>query len=154
LLSADTTATQADEALQKLRDYGWEAEAAILHASHATFEVAPAVSVTFANAIARASVKDNLCSYSYAATIAQGRVTLLALATMAATGNGLSLTGAEGFNLDGALCLRNLLSGNGAAATALRAGIDETRRNDNLRGRPGDPTHCCRSTTRRARTPR
>ena len=34
-----------------LRDYGWEPESAVLHASLAAFEVAPAVSVTFANAL-------------------------------------------------------------------------------------------------------
>lgn len=169
LLSAATTPTQADEALQKLHDYGWEPEAAILHASHAAFEVASAVSVTFANALARASVKDNLCGYSYAATTLQGLVTPLAsaaLGMMAATGNGLPpsagvqlvnnnnvggplrdllsfspSTGAQDFNLDGALCLRNLLSGNDAAATALPAGIEETRRTGNLRGRPALIVH-------------
>ena len=70
LLVGNTLAEQADEALQKLRDYGWEPEAAILHASHAAFEIAPAVTVTFGNALARASVKDNLCGYSFGATTA------------------------------------------------------------------------------------
>ena len=44
----------------------------------AAFEVAPAVSVTFANSLSRASVKDNLCGYSYAGTTAAGAVTPLA----------------------------------------------------------------------------
>ena len=34
LLTASTTATQAEEALQKLRAYGWEPESNDLHASH------------------------------------------------------------------------------------------------------------------------
>jgi hydroxybutyrate-dimer hydrolase len=78
LLNATTTAAQAEEALQKLRDYGWEPESSELHASLAAFEVAPAVSVTFANSLSRASVKDNLCGYSYAGATAAGAVTPLA----------------------------------------------------------------------------
>jgi len=168
LLSAETTTAQADEALQKLRDYGWEAEAAILHASHAAFEVAPAVTVTFANAHARASVKDHLCGYSYGSTTAQGLPNALAagLPTMAAVGNGvppssgvqlinnLSVGGAlrdlfsfspstikQDFNLDGALCLRNLLTGTDLQAKALQNGLDETRRTGNLGGKPALIVH-------------
>ncbi len=163
LLSANTTAGQADEALQKLRDYGWEAESNLLHASHIAFEVAPAVTVTFANSLARASVKDNLCGFSFGSTTAQGLPNALAdgLATMAATGNGVPpavgvqlinnlspgaalrdmfsfspSTGAQDWNLDGALCLRNLVTGTDAPARALQAGVDATRRNGKLGGKP------------------
>lgn len=171
LLSADTTAAQADEALQKLRDYGWERTSDALHASHIAFEVAPAVAVTFANALARASVKDHLCGYSYAAATTTGAITTIDPAQLAqtfATGNGVppqalpniqlinnlnpagavrdlvSLspsTGSMDWNLDGALCLRNLLTGTDAAAVALRAGLDETRRTGNLRGKPAIIVH-------------
>jgi len=92
LLTAVTTPLQADEALQKLRDYGWEPESEVLHASLAAFEVASAVSVTFANSLSRASVTDNLCGYSFAATNASGVPSTLApsaLAQMFATGNGV-----------------------------------------------------------------
>ncbi len=163
LLTASTTATQAEEALQKLRAYGWEPESNDLHASLAAFEVAPAVSVTFANSLSRSSVKDNLCGFSYAATTAAGAVTTLApaaLAGMFATGNGvppagginlvnnnsvagpardfLSFTagGVADWNTAGALCLRNLVTGTDMAAKKLQAGVDETRRNGNLRGKP------------------
>ncbi len=164
LLAATTTAAQADEALQKLRDYGWEPEAAILHASLAAFEVAPAVTVTFSNALARAKVSDNLCGYSFAATTSAGVVTPLAdaaLAPMFATGNGVppaagvqlvnnlnpggplrdllsvsASTSVQDFNLDGALCLRALLTGPDTAAVALRTGLDETRRTGHLNGKP------------------
>ena len=163
LLTAATPALQADEALQKLRDYGWEAESNLLHASHIAFEVAPAVTVTFANALARASVKDPLCGFSFGSTTAQGLPNALAagLPTMFATGNGVPpaggvqlinnlspgaalrdlfsfspSTGMQDWNLDGALCLRNLLTGSDAAAKALQAGLDETRRNGKLGGRP------------------
>lgn len=169
LLTAVTTALQADEALQKLRDYGWEPESDVLHASLAAFEVAPAVSVTFANALSRASVKDNLCGYSFAATTAAGVPSTLApsaLAQMFATGNGVPpssgvqlinnnhlagplrdlvsnspSSGLPDFNLDGALCLRNLVTGSDAAALKLQAGVDETRRNGNLRGKPAIIVH-------------
>jgi len=168
LLAGNTTAELADAALLKLRELGWEADADLLHASHAAFEVAPAVTVTFANALARASVKDNLCGYSFGATSAAGVPTALAagLPTMWATGNGvppsagvqllnnlspgLALrdlfsfspsTGLQDFNLDGALCLRNLLTGTDAPARALQTGLDETRRNGNLGGRPAIIVH-------------
>jgi hydroxybutyrate-dimer hydrolase len=169
LLTADTLPAQADEALAKLAAYGWEPEAAVLHPSLAAFEVAPAVSVTFGNALARASVADNLCGYSFAATTPTGLVTPLAdvlLASMAATGNGVPpsagvqlinnlnpgvplrdlfsfspSTLTQDFNLDGALCLRNLLSGSDAAARSLQQGIDETRRNGDLHGKPALIVH-------------
>jgi hydroxybutyrate-dimer hydrolase len=171
LLTADTTAAQADESLQRLRDYGWEPEAAILHASHAAFEIAPAVTLTFGSALARARVQDNLCGYSFAAATPLGIVTTVdsvQLAQMFATGNGvppqavpnvqlinnlspggplrdlLSIspsTGLQDFNLDGALCLRNLLDGSNAAALALQTGVDETRRSGNLNGKPAIIVH-------------
>ena len=169
LLTASSTAARADEALAKLRAYGWEADADFLHASHAAFEVAPAVTVTFANALARASVADNLCGYSFAATNAAfgvGALDPAALATMFATGNGvppssgvqlINNAGAfavlrdlvsfspstlrQDFNLDGALCLRGLLTGTDAKALALQQGLDETRRNGNLHGKPALIVH-------------
>lgn len=175
LLTASTTATQAEEALQKLRDYGWESESSDLHASMAAFEVSPAVAVTFANGLSRASVKDNLCGFSYAATrvtaalaLPVGSVTPLApaaLSTMFATGNGVppsgginlvnnlskfgamrdfqsvSDAGIADWNLAGAQCLRNLVTGTDAAAKKLQAGVDETRRNGNLRGKPAVIVH-------------
>lgn len=169
LLNATTTAAQAEEALQKLRDYGWEPESSELHASLAAFEVAPAVSVTFANSLSRASVKDNLCDYSYAGATAAGAVTPLApeaLASMFSTGNGVppssgvqlinnkgkfgaardflsvsTNSGVADWNTPGALCLRNLVTGNDGAARALQAGVDETRRNGNLQGKPAIIVH-------------
>ena len=164
LITGNTVAEQADAALQKLRDYGWEADSNLLHASHAGFEVASAVSVTFANALTRSSVKDNLCGYSYASATATGSVNALApaaLAGMFAVGNGVPPSGGvqlinnnnptgpvrdvfsvspssglPDYNLDGALCLRNLVTGSDALAARLKTGVDETSRNGNLRGKP------------------
>jgi hydroxybutyrate-dimer hydrolase len=164
LLAATTLAAQGDEALERLRGYGWEPESSILHASLAAFEVAPAVAVTYANALARAKVSDNLCGYSFAATTAAGAVTALdavSLEQMAANGNGIPpsagvqlvnnanpggplrdllstspSTGLQDANLDGALCLGDLLDGSDAKAQAVRASIDATRRTGRLNGKP------------------
>ena len=169
LLSGTTLAAQADQALQNLRDYGWEPEADALHASHAAFEVAPAVSVTFANSLSRASVKDNLCGYSFASTTAAGVLNVLDTPTLAQLGaigngvppaNGVQLinnrnplgpvrdlvsaspsTNVADLNLDGALCLRALVTGGDAAAVKLQAGVNETRRSGNLHGKPAIIVH-------------
>ena len=166
--AASTTAQQAEEALLRLRDYGWEPESLALTPSHAAFEIAPAVAVTFANALARARVSDHLCGFSFAATAADGSVTTLApaaLAGMFATGNGvppsagvnlvnnraaqgpvrdflsLAANGLPDWNLDGALCLRDLVTGSGAAAQRLQAGMKETQRSGNLQGKPAIIVH-------------
>ena len=73
LLTATGTTALADEALAKLLQYGWEPESNLLHLSHFSTYAVPAVSVTYANAYASASVKDNLCGYSFAmADVASG----------------------------------------------------------------------------------
>lgn len=168
LLTASTTPAQAEEALQRLIDYGWEPESVALTPSHAGFEIAPAVAVTFANGLARTRVTDHLCGFSYAATAATGGVVPLAplaLAGMYATGNGvppsagvnlinnlaaqgpardllsMSATGMFDWNLDGALCLRDLVTGSSANAQRLQAGMRETQRNGNLRGKPAIIVH-------------
>jgi hydroxybutyrate-dimer hydrolase len=168
LLTADTTAAQAEEALGRLLAYGWEADASLLHPSHAAFEIAPAVATTFANAYARAKVNENLCGFSYAATTASGAVTTLlpaSLAGMFAVGNGVppssgvnlvnnnglfgpardflsfNTAGVPDWNLAGAQCLRNLVTGSDANARRLQAGLDEARHNGNLRGKPAIIVH-------------
>jgi len=163
LLSASTTAAQADEALQKLHTYGWEPESDLVHASMAYFEIDPSVATTFGNALSRASVLDNLCNFSFAAVDAAFHPTAVnatVLAQLAGTGNGIPPTtgvqlinnlaqggatqskqsvdssGTQAANLDGALCLRNLLTGSDAASQALQLGISQTLRTGNLGGRP------------------
>jgi hydroxybutyrate-dimer hydrolase len=163
LLSSGTTAAQADEALQKMRSYGWEPESDLVHASMAYFEIDPSVATTFGNALARASVLDNLCNFSFAAVDAAFHPTAVnatALAQLAATGNGIPPTtgvqlinnkaqggatqskysvdssGTQAANLDGALCLRNLLTGGDPTSQALQLGVSETLRTGNLHGKP------------------
>jgi len=169
VLTAESLPAQADEALALLSAYGWEPESAVLHASLAAFEVASAVSVTYANALSRASVADSLCGYSFAAVTGAftvGPLDAPSLAAMAATGNGVPpssnvqlinnlhpgvplrdlfsaspSTLAPDFNLDGALCLRRLLTGSDATALALQRGIGETLRSGNLQRKPAIIVH-------------
>ena len=170
VLAAGTLEAQADEALARLGEYGWEPESAVLHASLAAFEVASAVSVTYANALARASVADALCGYSFAAApapaFAVAPLDAPSLAAMAATGNGVPpssnvqlvndagafavlrdlvsfspSTLTQDLNLDGALCLRGLLAGSDAKALALQQGMAETLRSGNLQRKPAIIVH-------------
>jgi hydroxybutyrate-dimer hydrolase len=169
LLTATTATAQADEALDRMHQYGWEPESDVLHASLAAFEVASAVTVAFGNAHARASVKDALCGYSYASTnaaFAPAPTPAAAMAQMFATGNGVPpnsgvqlindvgafgvlrdlvsfspSSGKQDINADGAACWRDLLTGSSIAAANLRTGLEEIRRNGNLHGKPALIVH-------------
>ena len=100
LLTATTQQAQSDEALQKLHQAGYEADSDLLHATHFSTYATPAVAVTYANAYARANVKDNLCGYSFAAVDATGSpvavtssaVITNGLAQLFGTGNGVPPT--------------------------------------------------------------
>lgn len=67
LVEGATAAAQAEDARNRLVAYGWEADSALLHASHFALAT-PAVSVTYANAYAQARVVDDLCGYSMGTT--------------------------------------------------------------------------------------
>jgi hydroxybutyrate-dimer hydrolase len=90
LLTATTQQAQSDEALQKLHEAGYEADSDLLHSTHFSTYATPAVSLTYANAYARASVKDNLCDYSFAVVDSQSSGVPVALGTVAANANGLA----------------------------------------------------------------
>lgn len=168
LVSGTTTQAQADDALARMLASGWEADAIPFMASHYSLAV-PAVTVTYANAYTRSSVRDNLCGYSFGGTPVAGVPAPLAAAAAAqifGTGNGVPptsgvniinnnsvggialdaasispSTGKADYNIDGAVCLRDLFTGSSAAATQLRASIDATKRNGNLRGKPAVIVH-------------
>jgi hydroxybutyrate-dimer hydrolase len=99
LLTATTLSAQEDEALAKLNQAGWEADSNLLHGSHFFSYASPAVAVTYANAYARANVKDNLCDYSFGVTNAGGSpaapsaAQVTQLAQIFGTGNGIPPTG-------------------------------------------------------------
>ncbi|MBK8173946.1 MAG: D-(-)-3-hydroxybutyrate oligomer hydrolase [Rhodospirillales bacterium] len=139
LLEADTLAEQAREAQAIINGYGFLREQNIVQPSHWTLFVPQGISVTYANAYARARVQDNLCGFSFGATSTMGDPGALAdtaEAILFGTANGIPptsginvinnlspggakldavsaspSTGAFDQNLDGALCLRALWIG-------------------------------------------
>jgi hydroxybutyrate-dimer hydrolase len=162
-LTKATPQEQADEALDTLLAAGYGAESIPLFASHGTSTYIPVV-VSFASAYGRYSVKENLCGMSIAATDAAGKPAPSAAATLAqafGTSNGvpptsgLALinndsvggpintaisvspsTGVQDYNIDGGVCFRNLWTGTDAIAQGVQAGVRETLRSGNLRGKP------------------
>ena len=152
LLKAATLAEQVAESRRLLTGYGFQPEADWLMPSHYTLNIAPSVAVTYANALGRFSVADNLCGYSFAATAAAGNdpggpAAAGGLALSFATSNGIPptaginlvnnlstggaredrisvspSTGQRDLNLDGALCLRALATGTDPASGQPLAG--------------------------------
>jgi hydroxybutyrate-dimer hydrolase len=170
LLTAVALADQATEAQAILNANGWEPESNILGPSHYGFQVAPAVTVTYANAHGRFSVLDNVCGFSFGATGATGQsapLPALNLAQIFATGNGVPPTsginlinnlalggvplldpisasmssGLEDYNADGAQCLRELFTGGSANAARVDAGIEAVQQGGNLHGKPAIIVH-------------
>lgn len=166
VLAATTTAAQSEEALAALIAAGWQPESNVLHAAQYALAT-PGVAVTYANSYGRFSVRDNLCGYSFASVGADGKpIAAAGLATIFGTGLGAPpMAGIEilnnnstggaiadavslsptttlaDFNIDGALCLRNLAIGSDANATRVQSGINEVRRSGNLRGKPAIIVH-------------
>ena len=68
LLKGKSTAEQAAEAQRAINGYGILPEQNELQPAYWLFESPQGISVTYANAYARASVADDLCGYSFAAT--------------------------------------------------------------------------------------
>jgi hydroxybutyrate-dimer hydrolase len=158
LLTSTTLATQADEALARVRAAGWLPESDLLLASHFAFAV-PAIAVTYVNTYAQASVADNLCGYGFAATGSDFRPTAVnaaAFARLFGTGNGIPATsginivnfnnpggailegataastgGVFDYNLDGARCI----AGKVTDATVV-ANIKAVQRSGKLQGKP------------------
>jgi hydroxybutyrate-dimer hydrolase len=175
LLLGATLAAQADEALQKMQQYGWQAESNFLQQSHFRFAT-NSIAVTYVNAHGRFKPTENVCGFSFANTNAAGDVVPQVAATQAglfASGNGIPptsgvnvvyndspggakldflsaspSTGAADFGLDGALCLRSLVTGKDAVTGAslsgtqkaqsdrVIAGIQEVLLSAKLRGKP------------------
>jgi hydroxybutyrate-dimer hydrolase len=163
LLTATTTAAQADESLDKLIAAGWQPESNLLQSSHYRLATPP-VTGTYANAYGRFAVSDNVCGYSYASTDAAGKPNALAAASLAQifgpfNGVGLSSginivnnlspggplvdlassspsTALADLNIDGAICLRNLWTAADANAVRTQKGVAETLRSANLHGKP------------------
>jgi hydroxybutyrate-dimer hydrolase len=169
LVNGATAAERGADALARLLQAGWDADSIPFHPSHYAFATL-SVTLTYANAYARASVQDNLCGYSFGGAPVAGvplPLSPVAAAQIFGTGNGvpptsginilnnLSVGGTSidsisvspstskrDFNIDGALCLRDLYTGNANPKSApLRASIEAIKRTGNLHGRPAAIVH-------------
>jgi hydroxybutyrate-dimer hydrolase len=177
LITGADVAAQSADALAKLHAYGWQTEQDFFQQSH--YRLATnAIVVTYVNSYGRFSVADNVCGFSLANTSGTGDVAAQLLAAQVGlfgSGNGVppttgvnivyndSVGGAKldflgtsptsttaDFALDGALCMRSLVTGKDAvtgtaltAASALKAqsdrviaGINEVQLSARLGGKP------------------
>jgi hydroxybutyrate-dimer hydrolase len=154
--------------MNRLVAYGWQPESSPLQASHYAFAT-PGIATTYSNTYGRFSVLDNLCGLSFAATDAAGAVSAAKpalLPTSFGDGNGvpptvgisivnnLSVggpkldsasispsTNREDFNIDGALCQRNLWTGSSANAQRVKDGVAQVQQSGKLRGKPAIIVH-------------
>ncbi|MFS4436600.1 3-hydroxybutyrate oligomer hydrolase family protein [Paracoccaceae bacterium GXU_MW_L88] len=163
LVDADTVEGAAAESLQNLRDYGWEPESDALHPSH--FVIAPtATAMKYASSHGRLGVEDRVCGLSIASVGKDGLprpVPEAEIAPIFANAPGgaptgsivvindldprgpirndisqSSSTGREDYNLDGALCLRELVAGDSDMAIRVQEGIDDLTGDADLHGTP------------------
>jgi hydroxybutyrate-dimer hydrolase len=136
--SITTTTALANEALQRITDYGMLTEQHVVIPSHHTFSVFESIALLYTSAYGRFSVSENVCGYSYAFTNVSSQPiagTPAQLAALFGAGSGIPPMGgiqiiddlANGGptisrfalspsnvldqNLDGALCLRRLATG-------------------------------------------
>jgi hydroxybutyrate-dimer hydrolase len=173
VISGANLTEQASDALEKLHAYGWEPDSDKLHDSHFGFEFTNLVASAYASAYARASVTEAVCGYSIGgvgATI-PGAPAEDALKQFWGTGSGLAAgpltvindnaaggpakdtlsvsasTLKADYNIDGAMCLRRLLTGKGVGNTLpsskerelakrVRDGLEEIRVSGDLDGKP------------------
>jgi hydroxybutyrate-dimer hydrolase len=168
LLKSDGLENQAREAQQIINDYGILPEANILLPSHHLFDIYRSISVTYANQYGQFDVTENLCGYSFGATDDKNKWEPIALtaeqeARLFSDQAGIppyhpvnlinndSAGGAaedrystspstqiQDQNLDGALCLRELLGASKKSEKGERVsrGIEEVRASGNLHGLP------------------
>jgi hydroxybutyrate-dimer hydrolase len=168
LLTASDTAGQALESLNILHTTGWQADSDVLHASLYALAT-PSIAATYSNTYGRFGVLDNLCGLSFAATDAANKPVAIAPATLAiifGTANGVppgggvnvvnnlsvggplrdpvsisASTGLTDYDIDAAICQRNLFTGSDANATRVKNGINELLRTANLHGKPAIIVH-------------
>lgn len=153
VITGNTTAEQAASAQAGLLAAGWQPESNELQAAMYAF-ASPPIAMTYSNTYGRFSVKDNLCGFSFS-----GRTALLPASFGTANGipstAGIAIfnnnsvggpvadaasispsTNVKDYNIDGALCQRELAVGTSANAKRVQAGIAEATRTGNLKGKP------------------
>jgi hydroxybutyrate-dimer hydrolase len=163
LLNADTLDGQAKESLDRMHAYGWDADTDVGHAFG--YLVAPDATATkYANDHGRFDVRDRLCGYSYAAVDKDGRPVAVppveiaqnfAIAPGGAPAGSIDTindddptgprrswlsesksTHRQDYDLDGAICLRGLMTGQSPEAKRVQAGIAEFLATGRLGGKP------------------
>ena len=168
LLTASDTAGQALESLNILHTAGWQTDSDVLQASLYALAT-PAIVATYSNTYGRFGVLDKLCGLSFAATDAANKPVAIAPATLAVIfgaangvppGGGINVvnnlspggalrdpvsispsTGLLDYDIDAAICQRNLFTGSDANATRVKTGINELLRTANLHGKPAIIVH-------------
>ncbi|TDG06969.1 D-(-)-3-hydroxybutyrate oligomer hydrolase [Paraburkholderia guartelaensis] len=151
------TQAQANDALARLHEAGYEADSDLLHAPMWDSQAVPAVAVTYADAYTRSSVLDNLCGFSFGTTNASTGAAGVApsispMLTIFGVGNGVPPT--NGVNLvynvtppggadhrlatpdasfAGAACLRALWT---KGDPRMRQSVQAISVNANLHGKP------------------
>jgi len=139
LLTSTTTADQAAEAQAIINKFGILPEQNLVQPGYWFAYVSQSISMTYANTYGRFSVLDNLCNYSFGATVGgvPGPLAAAAEAQIFGTSNGIPPTSGINLinnaasggakedrvstadqNLDGALCLRSLALGRDAVSGA------------------------------------
>lgn len=175
LLQSDTLDEQATEAQQKINDYGILSEQNLLMPFHYFANTVESISVLYTNSYGRFGVEDNVCGFSYGAVDASGMpitATQTVLASQFSDSNGIppsagialindnaqggpsenrnsvSSNGVQDQNLEGALCLRRLYTGQNMDGSPLTdtlelqqhqrivQGISEIQANGNLKDIP------------------
>jgi hydroxybutyrate-dimer hydrolase len=150
------TQAQANDALARLHEAGYEADSDLLQAPMWDSQAVPAVAVTYADAYTRSSVVDNLCGFSFGTTNATGAAgvapAVSPMLTVFGVGNGVPPT--NGVNLvynvtppggadhrlatpdasfAGAVCLRALWT---KGDPRMRQSVQAISVNANLHGKP------------------
>ncbi|WP_327358677.1 D-(-)-3-hydroxybutyrate oligomer hydrolase [Caballeronia humi] len=157
LISGGNTASQANDALSKLHQAGYQPDSDTLQAPMWDSQAVPAVAVTYANAYMQASVADNLCNFSFGTTnplTGAAGVTPLVSPMPTVFGNGNGVPPTNGVNLvynagnsgaadhrfatadasyAGAACLRTLWT---TSNPTMLANVNAIRVKANLRGKP------------------
>jgi hydroxybutyrate-dimer hydrolase len=139
-LRAGTVTSQADEALDRLHAGGWTDAAIATAASVSTFDLWRAIAATYASSYTRSTVGAMPCGFSFHAHDASSRPRAATPSERAAfwadtagipPGNGVFLDetpsgDADDPTLRGLLCLRELWTGMGTQANALRESVAAT----------------------------
>ncbi|OGB22406.1 MAG: D-(-)-3-hydroxybutyrate oligomer hydrolase [Burkholderiales bacterium RIFCSPLOWO2_02_FULL_57_36] len=158
LISGNSPQEMGASALNALFDAGYEPESAPLQASMFAFAT-PAIATTYSNTYGRFNVTDNLCNWSFSGSAAGMPLSF-------GTGNGIPptagiaifknnsvggaaplatsvsvSTGKADYDIDGAFCVRDLVTGNSQNAQSVQQGMREIERSGNLNGKPAIIVH-------------